>query len=160
MTFGAILQDLERYRLDRDQAHDELATVDARRTELLSAIRRYDALIGIAIQLPLPYLAAVPETAVQRANARRATTRVGRSARPRAMNRTDQRVLMALRRGAITFSELKTVTGINEWTLRDALVRLQVAGAIRRYQPDGPNRALRYAKASLPRGRAQQAVSQ
>lgn len=77
---------------------------------------------------------------------RRATTRHGRALGAK-LNRRDRRVLRLIEKGPISFADLHSkLPDINEWTLRDSLAKLMVAGEVKRF---GLARATRFAKASL-----------
>lgn len=133
---------LAQYREQHEQQRAELAAIEAKRKQLLQAIRATETLIaaGIAPEQPL-----LPIEGLQRALGRRATTRHGRAAGSK-LKPMDRKVLRVIGKGPISFAVLQERTGINQWTLRDSIARLMVSGQVKRF---GLARATRFAKASL-----------
>lgn len=128
------------YREESERLRRALAEVETQRARLLRAIRANETLIATAIAPDQPLL---PIDGLERG--RRATTRHGRALGAK-LNSRDRRVLRFIEKGPIAFSELLERTGINEWTLRDSIAKLMVAGKVKRF---GLARATRFAKASI-----------
>jgi predicted HTH transcriptional regulator len=133
--------DLAAYRVESERLRSELAVTEANRRQLLRAIRANEALIATAIAPEQPLL---PIEGLQR-TASRSTTRHGRALSAK-LNKTDRKVLRIVAGGPISFADLRERSGVNEWTLRDSIARLMVAGEVRRF---GLARATRFVKASL-----------
>lgn len=129
------------YREESDRLRKALAETEANHAQLLRAIRANEALIATAIAPEQPLL---PIEGLRRAGGR-PTTRHGR-ALAATLNKTDRRVLRIVATGPIAFADLQARSGINEWTLRDSIARLMVAGEVRRF---GLARATRFVKASV-----------
>lgn len=132
---------LAMYREESERLKRQLAEVDSQRARVLRAIRANETLIATAIAPEQPLL---PIEGLER-RGRRSTTRHGR-ALGATLNARDRRVLRQIDKGPISFGDLQERTGVNEWTLRDSIARLLVAGEVKRF---GLARATRFAKASL-----------
>lgn len=141
MRAPASVVSLDSYREESARLKGELAAVDAQRARLVRAIQENEALIASAIAPEQPLL---PIEGVERAG-RRSTTRHGRAIGS-PLKARDLAVLNIIEKGPIAFSQLQEESGVNEWTLRDSIARLMVAGKVRRF---GLARATRLVKASL-----------
>lgn len=131
--------DLVAYRDESKRLRQQLADVEAQRSQLLRAIQANETLVATAIAPQQPLL---PIDGLVRG--RRATTRHGRALGAK-LNRRDRRVLRLIEKGPISFADLHSkLPDINEWTLRDSLAKLMVAGEVKRF---GLARATRFAKA-------------
>jgi hypothetical protein len=133
--------DLATYREQIGRLRTELAQVDAKRATLMRAIKAGEMVIATALAPEQPLL---PIDGLQRSGSR-STTRHGRAI-GRKLNKTDRKVLRVIGTSAIAFADLRERSGINEWTLRDSIARLMVAGEVKRF---GLARATKFAKAAL-----------
>lgn len=129
------------YREEHERLRERLSTIEAQRRQVIRAIRDTEMLIATVTAPGQPLL---PIDGLQ-LKGRRATTRHGRAAGAKLKPR-DRKVLRIVNAAPIGFAELQKRTGINEWTLRDSIVRLIVAGKVQRF---GLARATKFAKASL-----------
>lgn len=129
------------YREESARLRRALAEVETQRVRLLRAIKANETLIATAIAPDQPLL---PIEGLERGS--RATTRHGRALCSKGLNSRDRRVLRLIESGPIAFAELHERSGINEWTLRDSIAKLIVAGEVKRF---GLARATRFAKASI-----------
>lgn len=130
------------YRDESVRLRRALAEAEVNKSRLLRALQANEALVATALAPEQPLL---PIEGLRRRPGARPTTRHGR-ALAATLNKTDRRVLRIIANGPIAFAELQERSAVNEWTLRDSIARLMVAGEIRRF---GLARATRFVKASL-----------
>lgn len=143
MSEAVPIIDLALYREQSEQLRHELAEVEAQRARLVRAIRANETLIAASLKSEQPLL---PLDCSDHHNGWRPTTRHGRAI-GKKLNKTDRKVLRIINSGPpISFADLRARSGVNEWTLRDCITRLMVAGEVKRF---GLARATRFAKATI-----------